>query len=314
LDRGRGRLEVNGELWLDSERGISIPTHRRPLGYVFQEAGLFPHVNVRGNLQYGYRRTPVGERRISREDVMEWLGLRPLLDRSPEDLSGGERQRVAIGRALVTSPRLLLMDEPMSALDEASRQEILPYLERLHRELELPVLYVSHAFKEVARLSDYMVLMQKGRVQAEGPIESVMTRLDLQAFPEGERGAVIDAVIDGHDETYHLTALRFPGGILRVARRPFPPGHPVRIQIPAADVSLTLRRDEGTSILNILPGRIEEIAPAGPAQILVKLRLGEPEDPGTAMIARITRKSGDVLQLKAGMPIFAQIKSVALMR
>ena len=210
LERANGTLYVNGELWQDDTHWM--PTHQRPLGYVFQEASLFPHLSVRANLEYGYKRIPATERRVQPEQVVEWLGLSHLIDRGdPAKLSGGERQRVAIARALLTSPRLLLMDEPLSALDTRSRQEILPYLERLHRELEIPVLYVSHAMEEVARLADHLVLLEQGRVIAVGTLHETLARLDLPTAYFDDAGVVVEAVVAQQDESYHLTRIDFAG-------------------------------------------------------------------------------------------------------
>ena len=210
-------LRVQDEVWQDGAN--FMPVHRRPLGYVFQEASLFPHLSVRQNLEYGLKRIPPAQRKVQLEQVVEWLGLNKLIGRaSPAGLSGGERQRVAIARALLTSPRLLLMDEPLSALDAASKREILPYLERLHSELEIPVIYVSHALDEVARLADHLVLMEQGRIIASGALNEILARLDLPTAHLDDAGAVIKASVAVHDEKYHLTRLDFSGGSLWVSK------------------------------------------------------------------------------------------------
>lgn len=307
----QGFLVVNGETWQDSRHGIWLPPHRRAIGYVFQDARLFPHLSVRGNLEYGLRRIPAASRRVSFDDAVALLGLDDLLQRRPEHLSGGERQRTAISRALLTSPSLLLMDEPLSALDEASKQDILPYLERLHRELSIPVFYVSHAIKEVARLADYLVLIGKGRVVAQGALHELLTLPELQGLGDDDRGSVIEAVVAGHDVDNHLTSLDFQGGSLWVGQQSLPIGHKVRVYIPASDVSLTLVRHQYTSILNILEARIEQMVPLGAAQMLLRLSLG---DSTTALLVRITRKSTAHLALQPGLKVYAQIKSVSLMR
>ncbi|MBC9073089.1 molybdenum ABC transporter ATP-binding protein [Thauera sp. CAU 1555] len=302
-----GRLVVNGETWQD---GVTfLPTHKRPLGYVFQEASLFPHLDAAANMRYGLRRTPAGERRVGWDEVIELLGIGHLLTRYPDALSGGERQRVALARALLTSPRLLLMDEPLSALDHARKQEILPYLERLHDELDIPVLYVSHAPDEVARLADHVVLMEDGRVVTSGGLQDTLARLDLPlAFAE-DAGVVIEARVGHHDERYHLTRLDFPGGHVFVARRPEAPGNRLRFRVHARDVSLAFCKVEGTSITNLLPAMVSEIADADtPAHVLVRL-----EAEGTPLIARITRRSLDQLQIEPGLRMWAQIKAVALL-
>jgi molybdate transport system ATP-binding protein len=305
LARAPGRLVVNGEVWQDEKD--FVPTHRRALGYVFQEASLFPHLSVRGNLEYGWKRVPAAERRIGFDDVVGWLGLAALLPQSPQQLSGGQRQRVAIGRALLSSPRLLLMDEPLSALDAASRAEILPYLERLHRELELPILYVSHALDEVARLADTLLLIDAGRITYQGPLVDGLTRLDLPLAHRDLAGTVIDTTVVAHDPQFQLT---------RVARRDLAlelpglfgaPGQPLRVRVAARDVSLALARPSQTSILNLLPAHVIELTDDAPGQVLVRLAL---ED--TVLLARITRKSAHALNLQPGMAVVAQVKSVAV--
>lgn len=308
-----GRLVVNGETWQDSEQKNWLPPHQRAIGYVFQEANLFPHLTVRANLDYGWKRIAATERRVQIDDVVNLLGLESLLTRYPAGLSGGERQRVAIARALLTSPRLILMDEPLSALDDAGKHEILPYLERLHHELSVPMLYVSHAVREVARLADYLVTLKGGRVVSHGPLIEQMARLDATFVADAEHGSVIEGRVAGHDDEDHLTLLEFSGGKLMVGQQPLPLGQPVRVYIPAADVSLALIKQQHTSILNILPARIEEIVPQGESQLLVRLALGQGAD-RVPLLARITRKSGRQLALQPGLNVYAQIKSVSLMR
>ncbi|MDZ7621516.1 MAG: molybdenum ABC transporter ATP-binding protein [Candidatus Competibacteraceae bacterium] len=306
--QGSGSLHFKGEVWQDSKRGIFLPTHQRPLGYVFQEASLFPHLSVRKNLDYGRKRVNSGHR-VSLDHAVELLGIGHLLDRKPDRLSGGERQRVAIARALATSPRLLLMDEPLAALDLTRKQEILPYLERLHDELEIPVLYVSHSPDEVARLADHVVLLAEGRVMAQGGLRETLARLDLPTAFTEDAGVVIEAVVADHDEAYHLTRLDFAGGSIFVTRRQEAIGYRLRFRIHARDVSLALTRAEGTSIANLLPATVTEIADADtPAHVLVRLDAG-----GTPLIARITRRSLDHLGVTPGQPLWAQIKAVALL-
>ena len=301
-------LEVNGEIWQDDSIGIYLPTHRRPLGYVFQEASLFPHLDVRRNLEYGWKRIPATQRRVGFDQAVELVGIGPLLARDPARLSGGERERVAIARALLVSPDLLLMDEPLAALDLASKRDILPYLERLHDELSIPVLYVSHSPDEVARLADYMVLMDRGRSVASGPLKELLARLDLPLAHGDEAGVVIDTVVGEHDEAFHLTRLDFAGGAISVARQPHALGHRMRLRIHARDVSLALERHSDSSILNILPARVVEIVDENPAQVAVRLDAG-----GVPLLARITRKSSALLGLEPGMAVYAQVKSVALL-
>jgi molybdate transport system ATP-binding protein len=308
LERAAGTLQVNGETWQDAT--TFIKTHRRPLGYVFQEASLFPHLSVRSNLEYGYLRINPTNRKVKLEQVIEWLGLSHLLDRKdPAKLSGGERQRVAIGRALLTSPRIMLMDEPLSALDVASKQEILPYLELLHRELEIPVLYVSHALDEVARLADHLVLLDQGRVIASGAIHETLSRLDLPTAHFDDAGAIIQAAIATHDEPYHLTRIDFSGGSLWVGKLNQNIGTQVRARVLARDVSIATKLPHDSSITNILEGVINEIRDEGPDKVILRIVIGESQ----ALLSRITRRSRDQLGLTVGLTVFAQVKSVALM-
>jgi len=302
-----GLLRVHDEVWQDG--AIFLPTHLRPLGYVFQEASLFPHLSVRRNLEYGLKRIPPEQRKVQLEQVVEWLGLNRLIERdSPAGLSGGERQRVAIARALLTSPRLLLMDEPLSALDAASKREILPYLERLHSELEIPVIYVSHALDEVARLADHLVLLEQGRVIASGALNEVLGRLDLPTAHLDDAGAVIEASVAAHDEEYHLTRLDFSGGSLWVSKVERAIGSIARARVLARDVSIATVAPQGTSISNILAARIGGIQDEGPDRVNLRMSVGS----GQMLLSRITRRSRDQLGLAVGMEIFAQVKSVAL--
>ncbi|OWJ89309.1 molybdenum ABC transporter ATP-binding protein [Pseudomonas sp. A46] len=306
-----GYLEINGEVWQDSARGLFLPTHKRRLGYVFQEASLFEHLSVRRNLEFGWRRIPARERRVELGQAVELLGIGHLLERMPDRLSGGERQRVGIARALLTSPRLLLMDEPLAALDLKRKGEILPYLERLHDELEIPVLYVSHSPDEVARLADHLVLLDNGQVLASGPLEETLSRVDLPIAQEDDAGVVIEGRVRGFDERYQLLALGLSGSalVVRVAHPPVPEGRSLRLRVLARDVSLSLDRQRDSSILNLLPARVVDLSDAAnPAQVLVRLDVD-----GTPLLARITRFSRDQLGLHPGQSIWAQIKSVALL-
>ena len=306
LQRLAGHVRVGPDCWQDDNAGSFRPAHRRPVGYVFQDACLFTHLSVRGNLEYGLRRTDAP--RVSLDEVVELLGLAPLLARRPQGLSGGQCQRVAIGRALLTSPRLLLMDEPLASLDQRSRNEILPYLERLHAELDMPVLYVSHAPGEVARLADELVLLEAGRVRATGPSGALLSRLDLARDQGDEAEAVVEATVAGHDDDYALSYLDFPGGRFAVSRSALPVGQSARLQVLARDVSITLEHQSGTSILNIFPAVVTELAATGPSQTLVRLDVA-----GTPLLARLTRKSVDALGLAPGARVYAQVKTVALL-
>lgn len=304
----RGRVCVRGEVWQDSTLGIFLPAHQRALGYVFQEASLFEHLNVQGNLQYGFRRTHVSERRRSWDHTLDLLGIGHLLKRWPHELSGGERQRVALARALAASPRLLLLDEPLAALDAARKAEILPYLERLQAELDLPVIYVTHAIDEVARLADYLVLLDAGRVSAHGPTAQMLTRLDLPLAHGDTAGAALTVTVLSHEPDDHLTTTSFSGGQLIVPRQAAVVGQSLRIRVQARDVSLTLRQQTGTSILNILSATVAALSPDNAGQVMVALDVG-----GCPLLARVTTRSANALGLVPGLALYAQIKGVAIL-
>ncbi len=304
----RGLISVNGETWQDEQTFVSV--HRRPLGYVFQEASLFGHLSVRKNLEYGLHRVPADKRRVVLQDVIDLLSIGPMLRRSCESLSGGERQRVAIARALAVSPRLLLMDEPLASLDGARKQEILPYLERLHDDLDIPVLYVSHSPDEVARLADHVVLLAEGRAIAQGGLHQTLSRLDLAGALADDVGVVIDAVVAEHDDLDRLSRLEFPGGSIWVSRCAESAGRHMRVRIQAGDVSLAIHKAEQSSFLNVLSCKVVELTAVNPrGHVLVKLDMA-----GTPLIARITERSRKHLQIAPGQPLWAQIKSVALLR
>lgn len=299
------RIAVAGEAWQDSAAGLFVPTHRRPLGYVFQEASLFDHLDVRGNLAFAQKRAGGG---ADLQPLLDLLGIADLLDRRPHQLSGGERQRVAIARALATQPRVLLLDEPLAALDLSRRREILPWLERLHRELRIPMLYVTHSGDEVARLADHLVLLEAGRVRASGPLRELLARVDLPAVPGEEPGALLEAGVAERDERWHLARVAFDGGSLWLPDAGLAIGHAVRVRVLARDVSLALQPPAGTSIQNMLSCRVLAIAPgAHPAQAMVQLACG-----GSVLLARVTGRAVDTLGLQAGSPVWAQVKSAAL--
>ncbi|SFN43011.1 molybdate transport system ATP-binding protein [Formivibrio citricus] len=300
----QARIHVNGQCWQDGRH--FVPTHKRALGYVFQEASLFPHLSVRKNLTFGQ---PASKDKTELEAMAERLGIAHLLDREPERLSGGERQRVAIARALLTRPQILLMDEPLAALDLKRKQEILPYLERLHDELEIPLVYVSHSPDEVARLADHLVLMNEGQVVASGPLQETLARIDLPAAFADDAGVVLDTTLGAHDEEDRLSRLDFPGGHLFVSQQSRPIGHKLRCRIHARDVSLALEKQHDTSILNLVPAHVTGYADTdNPANVLVRL-----DASGTPLLARITRRSLRILDLQPGKPVWAQIKAVALL-
>lgn len=302
-----GYVDFDGEVWQQGRN--FVPTHQRSIGYVFQEANLFPHLTARKNMLYGFNRIPATERRITFDEMVALLDLGHLLDRHPDQLSGGERQRVGLARALLTSPRLLLLDEPLSALDAARKQEILPYLERLRDQLDIPMLYVSHSHDEVIRLADHMVLIDKGLALASGPLAEVLARTDLPLAMSAEASVMITAKVTLHDEEYHLSQLGFNGNALFVSRCRQAVGETLRVRILARDVSLTLNKAEHTSINNLLHATVTEIVPAeNPAHVLVRL-----DASGTALLSSITRRSCEHLGLEPGRPVWAQVKSVALL-
>ena len=303
-----GLVVVNGEVWQDDAQRIWRPTHERALGYVFQEASLFEHLSVRGNIEYGLKRTPAARRTVALDQAVDLLGIAHLMDRKPHALSGGERQRVAMARALATGPRVLLMDEPLAALDAQRKAEVLPYLERLHQALDIPVLYVSHAIDEVARLAAHMVLMQDGRVLASGRTEDMLVRLDLPLAHGDAAASVVEGTVLRHDAHDHITTVQFAGGQLLLASATArPAGAPVRLRIQARDVSLTLAEQLDTSILNILPATVVQVSEDSPGQCMVALDAGP-----TRLLARVTQRSAQALALAPGQRVYAQVKGVAI--
>ncbi len=301
----RGRIAVDGQVLVDTERGVFVPKHRRRIGYVFQDSRLFPHLNVRSNLLYGRWFARGGGAAADLPSVVELLGIGHLLERRPDSLSGGERQRVAIGRALLAHPRLLLMDEPLASLDEARRAEILPYIERLRDEAGVPILYVSHSVAEVARLATTVVILTEGKVTAVGPVADILPLAD-----SGDGGAVLDAKVARHDDAFQLSVLASAAGELQVPRLNAPVGASVRAYIRARDVMLSLRPPEGISALNVLAGRVAAIVPgANGAQADVRLDCN-----GADLTARLTAKSVQRLVLAPGLPVYAVIKSVSFER
>src|SRR6516162_775601 len=306
----RGRIVVDGSVLIDTERGIRVPAHRRRVGYVFQEGRLFPHLTVRQNLLFGRWFARDSAPASCLDDVVDLLGIAPLLDRRPGRLSGGEKQRVAIGRALLASPRLLLMDEPLAALDAGRKDEILPYLERLRDQASVPIVYVSHSVAEVTRLANTIVLISDGRVRAVGPVQEVMGRAELYPLAgRFEAGAVLAVRVAAHDPLWSLTELAGAFGTLTVPRLPAPVGAAFRVRIRARDVILAATPPTGISALNILAGRVEAVVPIEESALEVQLRLGDER-----LLARVTRRSGATLGLAPGREVFAVIKSVAIDR
>ena len=304
-----GRISIDGLVLFDSALGIDLPPERRRLGYVFQDARLFPHLSVRGNLVYGMKRVRPAERHQDFDNVVDLLDLRFLMERRPRTLSGGETQRVAIGRALLASPRLLLMDEPLASLDAARKDEVLPLIERLRDEAGLPIVYVSHALEEVVRLADTMVLMSDGRVVASGGVEELMARLDLRPHTgRYEAGAVLAATVAGADQRFGLTELAVSGQRLLVPALDLPVGSRLRLRVQARDVSLSLVAPREISVLNVLHGVVREIGTGTAPQVDVLIDIGAP------LIARVTRRSVHDLGLVPGKAVYALVKAVAIDR
>lgn len=307
----QGRVVFGGETWLDSAQGAFVPPHKRGVGYVFQDTRLFTHLSVHGNLRYAARRSAEVKSPIDEASVIATLELAPLLSRRPASLSGGERQRVAIGRTLLTRPRLLLMDEPLAALDLQRKSEIMPYIERLPGTFGVPVIYVTHAIDEVARLAQRMVVLHAGRKVAEGSVTEVLERLDLQpATGRFEAGVVLTARVAGHDGTFRLTRLDHHGQAIDIPMIDFGIGSEIRLRVRARDVSLAIERPKGISIRNVLAGtivQIEQEPETAFAETLVDIG-------GARLRARITRAAVADLALAPGTPVFALVKSIAFDR
>ena len=308
LSRLHGRLEVAGDVWQDDAVRHFLPPHKRPLAYVFQEASLFAHLSVRANVEYGMKRVPPEQRLVSLAQAVDLLGIGALMDRQPATLSGGERQRVAMARAVATSPRLLLLDEPLAALDAQRKAEILPYLERLHRQLDIPVIYVSHAMDEVARLADTLVVLDQGRVVAAGPLAHTLARLDAPAMLGDDAGALLEGRVAQRDTRWQLARIDFSGGSLWLRDTGQALGEAVRLRVLARDVSIATEEPRATSIQNVLACTVQALAPDSHAsQQLVQLVCGE-----ALLLARITARACDALGLVPGKPVWAQVKSAAL--
>ncbi len=304
-----GHIRLDGEILFDAGRGIFVPPERRRFGYVFQEGRLFPHMSVRANLLYGAGNQTAAGRQDRLDHTVELLALRDLLGRRPRDLSGGEKQRVAIGRALLSAPRMLLMDEPLASLDPGLKGDILPYIERLRDVEGIPIIYVTHTIEEIVRLADTLVLMSDGKVAAVGPVDELMNRLDLRPLTgRYEAGAVLTATVADHDRAYRLTGLTFPGGTLLVPELEAPAGTRIRLRIRARDVSLALEPPRDISILNVFAGEVREIGPVTSALVDVLVDVGVP------IWSRITARSVAGLGLKPGSRVHALVKAVAIDR
>lgn len=303
-----GFLAINEQVWQDSAKGLFLPTHRRALGYVFQEASLFSHLTVAENLQFGLKRIGKPAASLALPPILELLGIEHLLKRLPEHLSGGEKQRVAIVRALALNPEILLMDEPLAALDSKRKQEILPFLNRLHQTLKIPVLYVTHSQQEVAQLGDYVVLLEQGKVLAAGTLTETLSRLDLPLTQDRPAAVVWQGKIAEHERDYHLSRADFDGVTLNLPMIEAIIGDAVRVQILADDVSITLEASKTTSILNILPATITGLADDQAGQSLVQLRVGK-----QVLLAHVTYKSAILLGLQVDMAVYVQIKGTSIL-
>ena len=305
-----GRVQIQGQTWQDDAAGVFVPTWRRSLGYVFQEASLFEHLDVRANLNYGLARTRSGDGAGALREAIDLLGIAHLLQRQPADLSGGERQRVAIARALATQPHVLLLDEPLAALDPARKREIMPWLERLRDESKVPMLYVTHSADELTRLADHLVVLEQGQVKASGAVQEVLACTDTPVLPADEAGTLLDGCVAERDARWHLCRVDFSGGSLWLRDSGLAVGKPARLRVLARDVSLTTEAPRQTSIQNYLLGVIDSMAPGGhPSQVLVRLRCGS-----SVMLARITLRAWESLQLETGKQVWIQVKSVALVQ
>jgi len=305
-----GLCDIAGEIWQD-RNGAFVPTHKRALGYVFQEASLFPHLSVRKNLLFGAPAQKHDGPTIDFDEVIDLLGVRALLDRSPRNLSGGERQRVGIGRALLTQPKVLLMDEPLSALDRRTKDEILPFIEKLRDHFALPIFYVTHDMAEVERLGDQMVLMDKGRVIGVGPLEELQSDPSLPLLAARDAAVSFDGIVRKSDEAYGLLTLEVRGGLLTAPAPATPLGERRRIRVIGSDVSLTREAPGPSSILNVLPARIVSMKPLDTNEAAVVVALGS-DGTGVRLLSRMMRKSWGDLGLAEGMNVYAQVKAVAL--
>lgn len=300
-----GFLKVGDSIW-QSDHNF-VPTHKRQIGYVFQDAALFDHLNVEGNLDYVIKRkTGLTEDFI--DSIYTLLDIKPLINRSTVQLSGGEKQRIAIARALLTNPKILLLDEPLSALDLKRKNEILPYLDSLHSQLEIPILYVTHSQDETSRLADHIMLIEDGKIIGNGPINEMLTRFDLPLSHSGDAISIFDASVMSRDTDFNLMHLEFKGGQFIVPDNKLPIESLVRIRVAARDVSITKKKQTDTSILNIFPAVVEEMVPEGDAQVMVRLTLN-----GVTLLACLTRKSASSLKLDQGLSVFIQVKSVAIL-
>ena len=300
-----GFLKIGNSVWQKGEN--FLPTHKRQIGYVFQDAALFDHLDVKGNLNFVVKRA-IGLKEDFIESIHNLLEIKTLLNRTTSQLSGGERQRVSIARALLTNPKILLLDEPLSALDLKRKNEILPYLDSIHNDLEIPILYVTHSQDEMSRLADHLLLIEDGNIIGSGPVNDMLTRFDMPLSHGGDAVSIIEAEVLKRDSEFNLMHLDFLGGQFIVPDNSFPVQTKVRIRVVARDVSLTKSKQVDTSILNIFPAMVQEIVNEGEAQVMVRLQIKD-----TILLACITRKSSYKLRLEKGSEVFVQVKSVAIL-
>ncbi|MBF0194232.1 MAG: molybdenum ABC transporter ATP-binding protein [Magnetococcales bacterium] len=307
----QGYISVADDIWQDDSKGIFLPPHQRPVGLVFQESRLFEHLNVADNLLFGRQRSKIKNDSISWDVVVEILELGNLLKRYPQGLSGGEQQRVAIGRAILTNPKMLIMDEPLASMDQTGSRRILSFILSLQNQLQIPILHVSHNMGEILQLADFLAIMEQGKIIATGPVGDMITRLDLPLAHRNDASTVLTAKVVNHDPAYHLSTLEFgyPTQTLYIANNNLTIGENVRVRIFARDVSLTLDHPNNTSILNLFTAEVDEISNQNPAQYMVKLMVGN-----NPILARITKKSLEALAIKKGLSLIAQVKSIALER
>lgn len=303
-----GFLQVRGQVWQDSAKGLFLPTYQRPLGYVFQEASLFPHLTARKNIEYGRKRTAQAANDAELAAIVAMLGIGHLLDKIPAQLSGGERQRVGIARTLVLKPQVLLMDEPLAALDAKRKQEILPFLEHLHHELDIPILYVTHSPQEVTRLADHLVVLEAGKVLASGKLQTVLTRLDLPLAQSHRASSVIQAEVFAYDVEFQLLQLRFSGGILSLPHVELPQGSLLRLRIYARDVSLHLQPQRLLETSQSLPAQILDLVDHSVGYTTISLQVGKDQ-----LLAQLTRKAASLLDLGQGQTVYAEIKNAAIL-
>ncbi|MDO8828092.1 molybdenum ABC transporter ATP-binding protein [Methylophaga sp.] len=306
LEKPQGQLIVNGEVWQDDK--FFLAPHKRPIGYVFQDATLFPHLTVMANLNYGFKRQTLNHNGFSMNHIIDLLGISLLLNRKPDTLSGGEKQRVSIARALAVNPKLLLMDEPLSALDMARKREILPFLETLHNELEMPVIYVTHSHNEVSRLADHVVIMNQGKLISSGGLNETVSHIDLPIQLTDKAGIIVETTITEIQQQWHLAFASFDGGGIWVRDMNFVIGRQVRFRIMASDISISLSQETDSSISNMLPAKVEELCPGEhPAITIARLKVG-----ANFLLSRLTNRSLDSLGIKVGDKVWAQVKSAAI--